>query len=154
MDRNLKKDKRTDKIVTWWVFFGIVVLLSFKFILSPPSNSNATTTIYNLQNLPQTEQNVLNFTLPNHSSSISTLIEATLGYSSWIGSDSIPGAIQVIPAPHGASDVDWTIKDLTGLYYGKKGETIIFKFQISQNGNYLSFENEAASDVNNFLGQY
>lgn len=149
--------KRNNK--RWLATFigiGIVIIVGMHFKASKASNGGSK--LFNaqsVQNLPQAAQEVLDFVLTNHSNPISTLVEATLGYSSWIGSNSFPGVIQVSSAPHGASNINWTIKDLTGLYYGKKNEIIDFRFKISQNGDYIAFENKAANDVMyKFLGQY
>jgi len=83
-------------------------------------------------------QDVLTF-VPACSSSqvngddIGTTVEKLENQNSYVGSNDYPGTFTKAPAQHGATDVTWTLPSHT-----------VYKFQLSQNGQYITYLNDNA----------
>ena len=119
----------------------------------PKVTHTATTSIGTpISSLPEVVQEVLQFQPNGFQNNIAYCVEDYMSYTTWEGSENVPGTFKTKPGPHGASDVTWTVKAQASVSDGistwKKGSGVPFEFQISQNGNYITFLNNPASAVN------
>jgi len=64
---------------------------------------------------------------------IGTSVEKLENQDSYVGSNDYPGTFTKAPAEHGATNVTWTLPSHT-----------VYKFQLSQNGTYITYLNDNA----------
>ncbi|MCY0909929.1 MAG: hypothetical protein OWR62_16245 [Sulfobacillus thermotolerans] len=86
-------------------------------VYNTPASASVASSVdgQSIRSLPQVVQSVLAFT-PKSADGMTILdmSEKDYGYSSWEGSDSVPGTFATYPAKHGASFVVWTLTTKPG----------------------------------------